>query len=81
MTLAEFRKLTAHFPGHAQMLCGGVRTAAVTCDRDECEYISVDDDADFLAEEQPHELKLLFRESNPDWHAYVNVKGTVPAGN
>lgn len=76
MTLAEFRKMTANLPGDVEMLCGGVRTGAVWCDEDELAHVTIDDDEDYPAEEYGN--KVLFREPNPEWHAYVNTKGGVP---
>ena len=62
MTLAEFRRLTAHLRGDAELYCGGARVGAVWCDLDEIAYVTVDDDAAYaaVAEEEGH--KILFRE-------------------
>ena len=77
MRLAEFRRLTSRLHGDTELLCGGVRVGAMWCDAEELAYVTIDDDANYPAEE--HGEKMLFREENPEWHTYVNQKGGVPA--
>jgi hypothetical protein len=68
MTLAEFRRLTAHLAGERELLCAGVPVGLLW--HDETDVVSIDDDAMYPIGEEGTECTVLCRQSHTKSKCY-----------